>query len=60
MVLQHAIEILRDRDASRELWLRKVAVPAYEEYLAHPSRAIPFDDVFSELAEDLECSHAAR
>jgi antitoxin ParD1/3/4 len=40
--------VLADRDAAMDRWLREEILPAYDEYLADPSRAIPMDQAFAE------------
>lgn len=48
-VIREGLRYLQERDRAFEKWLREEVVPAYEEWKADPSTAIPLDQVVAEL-----------
>jgi antitoxin ParD1/3/4 len=48
-VVRDGLRSLQARDAAIEKWLLEQVVPLAKAYDAHPERAIPIDDAFTEL-----------
>jgi antitoxin ParD1/3/4 len=55
-VVRAGLRALQERDEAVERWLREDVVPAASTIAADPQRAIPLDDVFT----DIRTLHAER
>lgn len=54
-VIRAGVRALQERDEAVERWLREEVAQTYDAMKADPSRAIPAEEMFSQLRE-----HAAR
>jgi antitoxin ParD1/3/4 len=59
-VVRAGLRALQERDEAIERWLREEVVPAYDEMMAHPERAIPAKQVFHELRQRIAKRHSAK
>ncbi len=50
-VISEGLRALEARDAELDTWLREELVPAYDEFMAHPTEVVPLDAVLSGLEE---------
>jgi antitoxin ParD1/3/4 len=55
-VVRAGLRALEERDAAVSRWLRDEVTPVYDAMQADPDRAMPLDDVMTDLA----AHHAAR
>jgi antitoxin ParD1/3/4 len=55
-VVRAGLRALEERDAAVSRWLQGEVAPVYDAMQANPDRAIPLDDVMTDLA----AHHAAR
>ena len=55
-VIRDGLRALQDREAALERWLIEEVVPAYDAYMADPSRGVPIDEAF----EGAEARYLAR
>lgn len=53
-VIQEALELLAEQDASLEVWLRTEVVAAYDEWKADPSGGLTADEVREHLRKARE------
>ena len=53
-VISEGIALIHENDLSFEQWVRKVALPAYENFEADPSTGMSVEQVRAQLAADLD------
>ncbi|HEY3800657.1 MAG TPA: type II toxin-antitoxin system ParD family antitoxin [Caulobacteraceae bacterium] len=59
-VIRDGLRSLQEREAAMERWLRNEVVPAYDEYIADPSSAVPLDEAFDRVMGELEKRDKAK
>jgi putative addiction module CopG family antidote len=59
-VLRDGLRALQKREAAVERWLRNEVVPAFDEYVADPSSAIPLDEAFDTILAELRARSLAE
>ncbi len=52
-VIRDGLRALKERNEAVESWLRREVAEAYDEYIADPSSAIPLDDAFDRVIDEL-------
>ena len=52
-VIRDGLRAMQERDAAVEKWLRNEVLPTYDRFRAHPETAIPLDEAFDRIEDEL-------